>query len=112
MTTSEKTRLRMNSRQPSSEDGLETKVPYLHMYKWTRDEWQSHDMITERLKERIQPKGRNQRNMYKSVFDHFRQKTESFIEFWTELKRKFELARISQPGEMTTETAVSAWMAT
>ena len=47
----------------------------------------------ERLKEKIQPKGRNQRNKYKSDFDHFRQTTESFSEFWTELKRKFELAR-------------------
>ena len=46
----------------------------------------------ERLKEIIQPKGRNQEiNM--SDLDHFRQTTESFSEFWTELKRKFELAR-------------------
>ena len=50
-------------------------------------------MNMERLKERIQPKGRNQRNKYKSELDHFRQTTESFSEFWTELKRKFELAR-------------------
>ena len=47
----------------------------------------------ERLKEKIQPKGRNQRNKYKSDLDHFSQTTESFSEFWTELKRKFELAR-------------------
>ena len=47
----------------------------------------------ERLKEKIQPKGRKQRNKYKSDLDHFRQTTESFSEFWTELKRKFELAR-------------------
>ena len=47
----------------------------------------------ERLKEKIPPKGRNQRNKYKSDLDHFRQTTESFSEFWTELKRKFELAR-------------------
>ena len=50
-------------------------------------------MIMERLKERTQPKGRNQRNKYKSDLDHFRQTTESFIEFWHELKRKFELVR-------------------
>ena len=47
----------------------------------------------ERLKEKIQPKGRNQRNKYKSDLDHFRQTTERFNEFWTELKRKFELAK-------------------
>ena len=47
----------------------------------------------ERLKEKIQPKGRNQRNKYKSDLDHFRQTTESFSEFWTELKRKFDLAK-------------------
>ena len=33
-------------------------------------------MIMERLKERIQPKGRNQRDKYKSDLDHFRQITE------------------------------------
>ena len=46
----------------------------------------------QRLKEKIQPKGRNQRKKYKSDLGHFRQTTESFSEFWTELKRKFELA--------------------
>ena len=66
---------------------------YLRKYKWTRDEWQDHALIMERLKEKIQPKGRNQRNKYKSDLDHFRQTTESFSEFWTELKRKFELAK-------------------
>ena len=66
---------------------------YLHKFKWTRGEWQNHEMIMERLKERIQPKGRNQRNKYKSKLDHCRQTTESFSEFRTELKRKFELAR-------------------
>ena len=66
---------------------------YLHKYKWTRDEWQNHELIMDRLKEKIWPKGRNQRNKYKSTLDHFRQTTENFSEFWTELKRKFELAR-------------------
>ena len=66
---------------------------YLHKYKWTRDEWQNYEPIMERLKEKIQPKDRNQRNKYKSDLDHFRQTTENFSEFWTELKRKFELAR-------------------
>ena len=54
---------------------------YLHKCKWTRDEWQNHDMIMERL------------NKYKSDLNHFRQTTGIFSEFWTELKRKFELAR-------------------
>ena len=53
----------------------------------------NHELIMERLKEKIQPKGRNQRNKYKSDLDHFRQTTESFSEFWTELKRKFELGK-------------------
>ena len=66
---------------------------YQHKYKWTKEEWQNHELIMERLKERIQPKGRNQRNSYRSDLDHFGQTTESFNEFWTELKRKFELAR-------------------
>ena len=50
-------------------------------------------MIMDRLKERIQPKGRNQRNKYKSDLDHFRRTVESFNEFWTELKGKFEPVR-------------------
>ena len=37
--------------------------------------------------------GKGKRNKYKCDLDHFRQTTESFSEFWTELKRKFELAR-------------------
>ena len=82
----------MKSRQPSSGIG-DKGTQYLHKYKWTRDEWQNHELIMERLKVKIQPKGKNQRNKYKSDLDHFRQTTESFSEFWTELKRKFELAR-------------------
>ena len=54
---------------------------YLCKYKWARDEWQNHELIMERLKEKIQPKGRNQRNKYKSDLDHFRQTTENFSEF-------------------------------
>ena len=69
-------------------------------------------MIMERLKEKIQQKGRNQRTKHKSDLDHFRQTTESFNEFWTELKRKFEQLVTSQPGAMTTKTAVPALMAT
>ena len=49
---------------------------YLCKYKWTREEWQNHEMIMESLKEKIQSKGRNQRNKYKSDLDHFRQSTE------------------------------------
>ena len=66
---------------------------YLRKYKRTRNEWQNHDMIMHRLKERIQPNGRNERNKYKSDLDHFRQTTGSFSQFLTEPKRKFELAR-------------------
>ena len=60
---------------------------YLHKYKWTRDEWQNHEMIMKRLKEKILPKCRNLRSKFKSDLDHFRQTTQSFSEFWTELKR-------------------------
>ena len=43
---------------------------YLHKYKWTEEEWQNHGLIMERLKEKVQPKGRSQRNKYKSDLDH------------------------------------------
>ena len=29
---------------------------YLHKYKWRRDEWQNHEMIMERLKEKYSQK--------------------------------------------------------
>ena len=35
---------------------------YLCKYKWTREEWQNHELIMERLKAKIQPENRNQRN--------------------------------------------------
>ena len=48
---------------------------YFHKYKWRRDEWQNHEMIMERLKGKIQAKGKNQINKYESDLDHFRQTT-------------------------------------
>ena len=51
------------------------------------------------------------KNKYKSDLYHFRQTTESFSEFQTELKRKFELAKNKSTGAMTTETAVPIWLA-
>ena len=94
MTTSELTKQRMKSRQPSSEDGLETRVLTTCVSisgqgmngKTMSCSWKGS-------RKKIQPKGRNQRNKYKSDLDHFRQTTESFSEFWTEMQRKFELAR-------------------
>ena len=66
---------------------------YLHKHKWTSDEWQNHEMIMERLKEKYSQKiGTKEMNISLDL-DHFRQTTESFSEFCTELKRKFELAR-------------------
>ena len=47
----------MNSRQPSLEDGLETRVPSTYVsISGQGFEWQNHEMIMERLKEEIQPK--------------------------------------------------------
>ena len=65
----------------------------LYKYTWLDEEWWDFDTLLQRFKERIQPKGRNQCNKYKSELDHFRQTTETFTEFYTELKRKFELAK-------------------
>ena len=87
----------MNSRQPSLEDGLETKVLSTYISS-SGQQINGKTMIMERLRERIHPKGRNQRNKYKSDLDHFRQTTKSFSEFWTELKRKFELAKNKSTG--------------
>ena len=83
----------MNSRQPSSEDGLETKVPSTCIsisepgmngktMSWS---WKGS---RKKYSQKVGTKGINM-----SDLDHFRQTTESFSEFWTELKRNFELAR-------------------
>ena len=81
---------------------------YLCKYKWTRDEWQNHEMIMERLKERIQSRGRNQRKKYKSELDHFRQTTESFSEFWTELRGSLSRPGTSHPSAVITQSAMPA----
>ena len=66
---------------------------YLRKYTWADGEWDNSKLILERFKEKIQPKGRCQRNKYRSELSHFRQTIETFPEFYTELKRKFELAK-------------------
>ena len=66
---------------------------YLRKYTWADGEWDSSKLILERFKEKIQPKGRCQRNKYRSELSHFRQTIETFPEFYTELKRKFELTK-------------------
>ena len=61
---------------------------FLRKYKWTEGEWENGDLILQRFKDKIQTKVRNQRNKYRSELSHFRQTSETFTEFWTELKRK------------------------
>ena len=46
---------------------------YLRKYTWADDEWDNSKLILERFKEKIQPKGRCQRNKYRSELSHFRQ---------------------------------------
>ena len=84
----------------------------LWKYKQAREEWQNHEMIIEKLQERIQPKGRNQRNRYKSGLDCFREMTGIISEFWTELKRMSELARNKSIRCNDHKPAMPAWMAT
>ena len=48
-----------------------------------------------RFKLVIQPTNRNQSNRYALELNNYRQSTETFTEFWTELKRRFTLARDS-----------------
>ena len=55
-------------------------------------EWENGDLVPQRFKNKIKPNDRNQRHKYRSEFSHFWQTSETFTEFWTELKRKFELA--------------------
>ena len=62
-------------------------------YEWKEGEREDNKTIIERFKAKIQPKGRNQRYKYRSELRCFRQTPYSFTEFWTELKRKFNLAK-------------------
>ena len=66
---------------------------FLRKYKWPEGKWENGDLVLQRFEDKIQPKGRNQRNKYRSDLSHFRQTLETFTEFWTELTRKFELAK-------------------
>ena len=66
---------------------------FLRKYQWTEGEWENGDLVLQRFKDKIQPKGRSQRNKYRSELGHFRQTSETFTEFWTELKGEFEFAK-------------------
>ena len=65
----------------------------LRKNKWEEGEWENGDLVIQRLKDRKQPKSRNQKKKYRSELSHFKQTSETFTEFWTELKRKYEIAK-------------------
>ena len=73
----------------------DTGVQKLRKFEWTGTEWDEYDKVMMRFKLVIQPTNRNQSNRYALELNNYRQTTETFIEFWTELKRRFTLARDS-----------------
>ena len=60
-----------------------------------RHEWDEYDKVMMRFKLVIQPTNRNQSNRYALELNNYRQTSETFTGFWTELKRRFTLARDS-----------------
>ena len=84
----------MNSRQPSSEDGLETRVPSTYIsISGQGKNGKNHEMIMERLKEKKYSLMVGTKEINISLILIILGKQQSFSEFWTELKRKFQLAR-------------------
>ena len=68
-------------------------IQFLRKSKWAEDEWENGDLVLQNLKDKIQPKGRSQKNEYRSEHSHFRQTSKIFTEFWTKLKRKYKLIK-------------------
>ena len=66
----------------------DTGVQKLRKFEWTGTEWDEYDKVMMRFKLVIQPTNRNQSNRYSLELNNYRQTTETFTEFWTELKRK------------------------
>ena len=64
-------------------------------FEWKGTEWDEYDKVMMKLRPEIQPANRNQSNRYAPELNNYRQATETFTEFWTELKRRFTLARDS-----------------
>ena len=70
-------------------------VQKLRTFEWTGTGWDEYDKVRMIFKLVIQPTNRNQSNRYALELINYRQTTETSREFWTEMKRRFTLARES-----------------
>ena len=70
-------------------------VHKLRKFDWQDNEWDTYDKVIQRFEQLIQPKKNSQINKYVLELSNYRQTTESFTDFWTELKKMFKLARDS-----------------
>ena len=62
-------------------------------FNWTDDSFYDPDEILERLQQVIQPGTIAQNNKYKKDLITYRQTTETFSNFFVELKRRYDLAK-------------------
>ena len=65
----------------------------LESFNWTDDKFYNPDEILERLQQVIQPSTIGQSNKYKKDLITYRQTTETFSQFFVELKRRYDLAK-------------------
>ena len=72
----------------------DTAVHKLRKFKWPDNKWDTYDKVIHRFELLIQPQN-NQINKYVLKFSNYKQTTESFTDFSTELKRRFKLAKHS-----------------
>ena len=72
----------------------DTVVQKLRKFEWSATEWDEYEKVLERFELVIQPTNRNQNNRYALELSNYRQTTETFTEFETEMKRRFTLAGI------------------
>ena len=65
----------------------------LESFNWTDDNFYNPDEILEILQQVIQPSTIAQSNKYKKDLITYRQTTETFSQFFVELKRRYDLAK-------------------
>ena len=64
-------------------------------FDWPGNEWDTNDKVIQRFEQVIKPQSNSQINKYVPELSNYRQTTESFTDFWTELKTRFRLAKDS-----------------
>ena len=62
---------------------------------WPDNEWDTYDKVIQKFEQLIQPQNNSQINKYVLELSNYKKTTESFTDFWTEIKGRFKLAKDS-----------------